>query len=186
VSNTVSNLYAGPPRRAPHHVHAADVARPRCATKGITHALVVPTMLARVVEYLDEIGVPNAAVPTLRSLAYGGARCPRRIIERRTRAVPRDRLRERVRAHRDQLDGRRCSVPTTTGSRPRATTPAVRARLGSAGVLVPGIEAEIRDADGNVLGVGRGRRALRARRAGLRRYLNRGRRRRRRGLVRNP
>jgi len=32
--------------------------------------------------------------------------------------------------------------------------PAVRARLGSAGVLVPGIEAEIRDADGTKLAAG--------------------------------
>ena len=87
VSNTVSNLYAG--RRVVHLT--AFTPQSWLATvrdEGITHALVVPTMLARVVEYLDEIGVPNAAVPTLRSLAYGGAPMPARIIERALTLFP--------------------------------------------------------------------------------------------------
>ena len=45
--------------------------------EGITSAMLVPTMLARVVEHLD--GRP-ADVPTLRSLAYGGARMPPTVM----------------------------------------------------------------------------------------------------------
>ena len=134
--------------------------------EGITHALVVPTMLARVVEYLDEIGVPNAAVPTLRSLAYGGAPMPARIIERALALFPET---DFVNAYGLTETSSTVAVLGPDDHRVAAASddPAVRARLGSAGVLVPGIEAEIRDADGTALGAGRGRRALRARRAGV-------------------
>src|SRR5262249_9381348 len=52
---------------------------------GITTAMLVPTMLARIVEHLD--GSP-ANVPTLRSLAYGGARLPQPVLERAMHALP--------------------------------------------------------------------------------------------------
>src|SRR5205085_475928 len=45
----------------------------------VTHAMLVPTMLARVVERLD--GKP-AGCPSLRSLAYGGARVPITVLDR--------------------------------------------------------------------------------------------------------
>jgi acyl-CoA synthetase (AMP-forming)/AMP-acid ligase II len=152
VSNTVSNLYAG--RRVVHlttFTPQSWLATVR--DEGITHALVVPTMLARVVEYLDEIGVPNAAVPTLRSLAYGGAPMPARIIERALTLFPET---DFVNAYGLTETSSTVAVLGPDDHRIAAASddPAVRARLGSAGVLVPGIEAEIRDADGTVLGPG--------------------------------
>ena len=51
--------------------------------EGISHAMVVPTMLARVVEHL---GAADAGCGGLRSLAYGGARMPATVLERALRA----------------------------------------------------------------------------------------------------
>ncbi len=54
-------------------------------TEAITHALLVPTMLAKITEHLDQ--ATNADVPTLKSLAYGGAKMPIPVLERDS-AVP--------------------------------------------------------------------------------------------------
>ena len=54
----------------------------------MTHALLVPTMLARVVAGLRASGAAGAATPTLRSLAYGGARMPRPVLEEALRLFP--------------------------------------------------------------------------------------------------
>ena len=149
VSNTVSNLYAG--RRVVHLTSfTPQTWLATVRDEGITHALVVPTMLARVVEYLDEIGVPNAAVPTLRSLAYGGAPMPARIIERALSLFPET---DFVNAYGLTETSSTVAVLGPDDHRVAAASddPAIKARLGSAGVLVPGIEAEIRDAEGTVL-----------------------------------
>jgi acyl-CoA synthetase (AMP-forming)/AMP-acid ligase II len=149
VSNTVSNLYAG--RRVVHLTNfTPQIWLQTVRDEGITHALVVPTMLARVVEYLDEIGIPNAAVPSLRSLAYGGAPMPARIIERALELFPET---DFVNAYGLTETSSTVAVLGPDDHRAAAASndPSVRARLGSAGVLVPGIEAEIRDAQGAAL-----------------------------------
>jgi acyl-CoA synthetase (AMP-forming)/AMP-acid ligase II len=46
----------------------------------VTHAFVVPTMLARIIEALD--GEKDADLPGLRALSYGGGKMPRAIIEK--------------------------------------------------------------------------------------------------------
>lgn len=147
VSNTVSNLYAG--RRVVHLTTFTPQSwLETVRTEGITHALVVPTMLARVVEYLDEIGVPDAAVPSLRSLAYGGAPMPARIIERALALLP---TTDFVNAYGLTETSSTVAVLGPDDHRVAAASddPAVRVRLGSAGTLVPGIEAEIRDEFGD-------------------------------------
>ncbi|HEY0536810.1 MAG TPA: AMP-binding protein, partial [Actinoallomurus sp.] len=53
--------------------------------EGITQAMLVPTMLARIVEHLD--GRP-ASLPTLRAIAYGGARMPRPVLENALTSLP--------------------------------------------------------------------------------------------------
>ena len=108
-------------------------------------------------------------LPALRSIAYGGAR----IAPDRARAgaarVPRDRLRQRLRADRDQLDHRRARSGRSPRRRCTPTIPVWRARLASAGRAVPGIEFVIRDPDGEAAAGRRDRRALGTRRAGRRR-----------------
>jgi len=149
VSNTVSNLYAG--RRVVHLTSFTPQGwLETVRTEGITHALVVPTMLARVVEFLDEIGVPDAAVPTLRSLAYGGAPMPARIIERALTLLP---TTDFVNAYGLTETSSTVAVLGPDDHRVAAASddPAVKARLGSAGTLVPGIEAEIRDPFGDLV-----------------------------------
>lgn len=143
VSNTVSNLYAG--RRVVHLTSfSPQTWLETVRSEAISHALVVPTMLARVVEHLDELGIPGAAVPTLRSLAYGGAPMPARIIERALELFP---TTDFVNAYGLTETSSTVAVLGPDDHRAAAAShdPAVRARLGSAGTLVPGIEAEIRD-----------------------------------------
>ncbi len=71
---------------------------------GVTQAMVVPTMLAKIVEHLGD--APDADVPTLRTLSYGGSRMPLPVLERALAPVPADRLRQRLRPHRDELHDR--------------------------------------------------------------------------------
>jgi acyl-CoA synthetase (AMP-forming)/AMP-acid ligase II len=52
----------------------------------ITHAFVVPTMLARIVAAAE--ADPDTKLPHLRSLAYGGARMPAPVLERALRLFP--------------------------------------------------------------------------------------------------
>ena len=149
VSNTISNLYAG--RRVVHLT--AFTPQDWLTTvrdERITHALVVPTMLARVVEYLDELGAPGAAVPTLRSLAYGGAPMPARIISRALELFP---TTDFVNAYGLTETSSTVAVLGPDDHRAAAASadPAVRGRLGSAGRPVPGIEAGVRDPAGAAL-----------------------------------
>ena len=55
--------------------------------EGVTHATVVPTMLARIVQVMESD--PSARVPTLRNLAYGGARMHTSVLERALSSCPR-------------------------------------------------------------------------------------------------
>ena len=65
--------------------------------------MVVPTMLARIVACCDT----GADVAGLRTLSYGGGKHAGSRDREGTPAVPRRGLRQRLRAHRDELDHRR-------------------------------------------------------------------------------
>ena len=135
LTNLLSNLYTG--RRVvylPAFEAGAwlDVVR----RERITHAMVVPTMLARIVA---EVG-GDAATPTLRSLSYGGARTPRPVLERALRVFP---AVDFVNAY--GLTETASSV-AVLGPEDHRTAPADR--LGSVGRALPGIEIQIRGDDG--------------------------------------
>jgi len=66
--------------------------------ESITNAMVVPTMLNRILDVIDADG---EGLPSLRSLAYGGGSMPLPVIKRGDRAAAPRRLRQRVRAHGD-------------------------------------------------------------------------------------
>ncbi|MFF5141597.1 class I adenylate-forming enzyme family protein [Streptomyces sp. NPDC013157] len=148
VSNVLTNLYAG--RRALTLEQFTpdgwlDVVR----EQRITNAMVVPTMLARI---MDTDGL-DRSVPSLRTLAYGGARMPVRVVETALRAWP----------HVDFVNAygltETSSTITVLGPQEHRTAvasedPAVRARLGSAGLPVPGVELEVRDVSGAVVAPG--------------------------------
>lgn len=140
----LSNVYAG--RRMVHLPDFTpqgwlDLVR----EEGVTSAMVVPTMLARVVEHLD--GAP-ANTPALASLAYGGARMPQPVLERALNAFPDTGF---VNAYGLTETSSTIAVLGPDDHREALADPALRGRLSSVGRVVPGMEAEIRDEDGTVL-----------------------------------
>jgi acyl-CoA synthetase (AMP-forming)/AMP-acid ligase II len=153
LANLLTNLYAG--RRVVYL--AAFSARAWLETvrrEGITHAMVVPTMLARIVaEVPGEVPGEDAGTPTLRSLAYGGARTPRPVIERALRIFPETGF---VNAY--GLTETASSVAVLGPGDHRAALasddPLVRDRLGSVGRALPGIEFQIRAPGGAPAGPG--------------------------------
>lgn len=85
VANLLTNLYAG--RRIVYLARfTAEEWLERIASEDVTHAMVVPTMLARVVSSMESHATPTPR--TLRSLSYGGAKTPRSVIERALRLLP--------------------------------------------------------------------------------------------------
>jgi acyl-CoA synthetase (AMP-forming)/AMP-acid ligase II len=120
-------------------------------TEGITQAMIVPTMLARLVEHLDDA---PADVPTLRAIAYGGARMPRPVLERALERFPAVGF-----TNAYGLTETSSTIAVLTPEDHRAATapqarPDATARLGSAGRLVPGVEGQVRDVGGHVLPTG--------------------------------
>jgi acyl-CoA synthetase (AMP-forming)/AMP-acid ligase II len=144
VANLLTSLYSG--RRVvylPAFTPAGWLAAVR--QEHVSHALLVPTMLARIVAHL---GGEQAATPTLRTLAYGGARTPRPVLEQALRAFPGTGF---VNAY--GLTETASSVTVLEPHDHRAALesadPRVRARLGSAGRAVPGVELQVRADDGS-------------------------------------
>jgi acyl-CoA synthetase (AMP-forming)/AMP-acid ligase II len=144
VANVVSNVYATR-RVVPLPEFEAGRWLATARDEEITHALVVPTMLARVVEALGD--AESADVPSLRTLAYGGASMPRPVLERALELF----------ADADFVNAYGLTETSSTiavlGPDDHRTAlasdePAVRERLRSAGRLAPSIEAEIRGEDG--------------------------------------
>ena len=112
-------------------------------TEGVTSAMVVPTMLARIVDHLD--GAP-ADVPTLGSLAYGGARMPQPVLERALAAFGDTGF---VNAYGLTETSSTIAVLGPEDHREAFANPELRGRLASTGRIVPGIEAQIRSEDGD-------------------------------------
>jgi acyl-CoA synthetase (AMP-forming)/AMP-acid ligase II len=148
VSNVLTNLYAG------RRVLTLDRFTPGgwldlVREQRVTNAMVVPTMLARI---LDTEGL-DRSVPSLRTLAYGGAKMPVRVIETALRAWPHV---DFVNAYGLTETSSTISVlgPEEHRAAVASDAPAVRARLGSAGRPVPSIELEVRDETGVLVAPG--------------------------------
>ena len=147
VANVITNLYAG--RRA--LVLEAFTPGQWLRTvreEEVTTAMVVPTMLARIIDCDGD-----KSVPSLRSLSYGGAPMPAALIERALREW----------THVDFVNAYGLTETSSTVAllgpqEHRAALaspdPAVRARLTSVGKPLPGIELEIRGPSDEVLGAG--------------------------------
>jgi fatty-acyl-CoA synthase len=118
--------------------------------EGVTHAMVVPTMLARIVEVLDGEG---GTLPSLRHLAYGGGRMSVDLIERALHLLPEA---DFVNAYGLTETSSTIALLNPEDHRAALGTadPRVRARLGSVGRPLPAVELEVRDADGLAVGSG--------------------------------
>jgi acyl-CoA synthetase (AMP-forming)/AMP-acid ligase II len=117
----------------------------------VTHAMVVPTMLARIVDSLA--GQDDAGVSSLRTLSYGGSRIAPSIVARALELFPST---DFVNAYGLTETSSTIALLGPEDHRLAIESDAVevRARLGSAGRLIPGIEAEVRGPDGSSLPVG--------------------------------
>ena len=115
--------------------------------ESITHAMVVPTMLARIIDALIAEGDSSAGLPTLRLLSYGGGRMPIPVIEQAMQLLPHV---DFVNAYGLTETSSSVSVLGPDDHRLAVSSddPAVRARLGSVGQPLPIIELTIRDLDG--------------------------------------
>jgi acyl-CoA synthetase (AMP-forming)/AMP-acid ligase II len=145
VANVLTNLYAGRRTLVLEAFTPGQWLR-AVREEEVTSAMVVPTMLARILGCEDD-----RSVPSLRSLSYGGAPMPAALIERALREW----------AHVDFVNAYGLTETSSTvallGPRDHRAAldspqPAVRARLSSVGRPLPGIELEIRGPDGAVLG----------------------------------
>jgi acyl-CoA synthetase (AMP-forming)/AMP-acid ligase II len=113
----------------------------------VTQAMVVPTMLGRI---LDSIEVQGTDLTCLRHLSYGGGRMPGELIERAMGALPEVAF---VNAYGLTETSSTVSVLTPDDHREAMASddPQVRRRLASVGRPLPSVELEIRDAEGNVV-----------------------------------
>ena len=149
VGAALSNLYAGrkmvylPNFDAQEWVRLANAER-------VTTATVVPTMLDRIVSALEAGG---EKLPSLRNLAYGGSKVGLPLVRRALELLPEVGF---VNAYGLTETSSTIAVLTPDDHRTaQAATDAGQVRrLGSVGRPVPGIELEIRDEDGAVLGPG--------------------------------
>ncbi len=117
----------------------------------VTHAMVVPTMLARIVDALDA----RSAEPMLgvRSLSYGGGRMPLPVITRALELFP---VTSFVNAYGLTETSSTVAVlgPDDHRLAQYSEEPAEQRRLASTGRPLPGVELSIRDEAGEEVPVG--------------------------------
>jgi acyl-CoA synthetase (AMP-forming)/AMP-acid ligase II len=115
------------------------------AREGITHAMVVPTMLDRI---LDVMAGTGETLPALRALSYGGGKMPEPVIARALAMLP----------HVDFVNAYGLTETSSTiallGAEDHRAAfasddPLVRRRIASVGQPLPSVELEIRREDGS-------------------------------------
>ena len=119
--------------------------------ENVTHAMVVPTMLTRIVEALEARG--GEPLPDVRSLSYGGGRMPLPVINRALELFPTTSF---VNAYGLTETASTVAVlgPDDHRSARLSDEPAEQRRLGSVGRPLPGVEISIRDDSGDELPAG--------------------------------
>jgi fatty-acyl-CoA synthase len=140
VSSVLSATYAG--RRVVH----LEAFEPNewvrlVRQEGVTHAMLVPTMLGRI---LDVVEADGEGLPTLRALSYGGGPMPVPVIERAMALLPDVGF---VNAYGLTETSSTIALlgPDDHRAAFASADPAVRARLGSVGQPLPSVEVSIRD-----------------------------------------
>jgi acyl-CoA synthetase (AMP-forming)/AMP-acid ligase II len=159
VANAITNLYAGRRTVVLEQFTAAEWLE-LVRAEGVTNALVVPTMLARIINDgdindgdINDGDINDTDVPSLRTLAYGGAPMPASLIERALRRWPHVGF---VNAYGLTETSSTIAVlgPDDHRAALASDDPAIRARLSSAGRPVPGLDLIIRDEEGAELPAG--------------------------------
>lgn len=149
ISSILTSVYSGR-RIVPLPQFTPDGWVDVAVSERITHAMVVPTMLDRILDVLEQRG---EKLPALRHLSYGGGRMPVQVVERALNLLP----------HVDFVNAYGLTETSSTiavlgpedhRAAVASEDPAVRARLGSVGRPLPTVELEIRDEDGRQVPVG--------------------------------
>jgi acyl-CoA synthetase (AMP-forming)/AMP-acid ligase II len=156
LANLLSNLYLG---RRIVYLAQFDAATwvGTVRAEAITHAMVVPTMLARIGELLAVDGDGDGAaadgpLPSLRALSYGGARTPAPVLQRIMDLLPAVDL-----TNAYGLTETSSTIAVLGPDDHRAARdgdPGATARLASAGKVLPTVEIQVREPDGGVLAAG--------------------------------
>lgn len=149
ISAVLSSVFAG--RRLVYLEQFDPVAWVELArAESVTHAMVVPTMLGRILDVLEDRGI---TLPALKHLSYGGGRMPTPIVERALAMLENVNF---VNAYGLTETSSTVSVLSPQDHRMAFNhpEPAIRARLGSVGRPLPSLELEIRDILGEAVNVG--------------------------------
>jgi len=119
--------------------------------ESVTHAMVVPTMLSRIVDELEKR--PGVSIDSLRALSYGGGKMPRPVIEKALRLLPDTNF---VNAYGLTETSSTISVlgPEDHRNALESQEESIRRRLSSAGKPLPNLEVSIRDEEGKILTAG--------------------------------
>lgn len=147
VTAALTSVFAG---RRTVYLPAFDAQRwvETVRRESVTQAMVVPTMLERILASLDDGGLPD-----LRSLSYGGGPMPESVIARALEMLP----------HVDFVNAYGLTETASTISilgpddhriAHQSDDPAIRRRLRSVGRPLPTVELTIRDASGSEVSVG--------------------------------
>ena len=149
ISAVLSSTFSG--RRTVHlEAFSPEAWVATVRDEAVTHAMVVPTMLGRILDVMDR---DAELLPALRHLSYGGGRMPVPVVERALDRLP----------HVDFVNAYGLTETSSTISvlGPEdhrlavvSADPVVRARLGSVGRPLPGLDVTVRDPHGEVLPVG--------------------------------
>ncbi|MGY8803425.1 MAG: class I adenylate-forming enzyme family protein, partial [bacterium] len=117
----------------------------------ITNAMVVPTMLSRIVEALED--QPSADLPYLKAISYGGGKMPQAVIERAMKLFPDTNF---TNAYGLTETSSTIAIlgPDDHRAAMASADDAVRKRITSVGQPIPTIEVEIRDDEGNEVATG--------------------------------
>ncbi len=148
VAAVLSATWSGR-RIVPLPVFSAEAWISAANAEAVTHAFVVPTMLARIVAALDAGGAGPA--PRLRALAYGGARMPAPVLERALRLFPDT---DFANAYGLTETSSTIAVLGPEDHRAAMTSddPVVQRRLASVGQAVPGVDVRVVDDEIQVRG----------------------------------
>jgi len=149
ISAVLTGVYGG--RRTVHlPAFTPEIWVEEAAAEKVTHAMVVPTMLGRILDVLEKRG---EHLPHLKALSYGGGRMPHPVIERALRILP----------HVDFVNAYGLTETSSTiavlgpddhREAMSSSDEAVRKRLGSVGRPLPTLEVEIRGPEGELLSAG--------------------------------
>src|SRR4051812_15911555 len=150
VAGTLSSIYAGR-RIVPLARFTPEAWLETARAEQVTHAFLVPTMVARIVTLMEEQG--GLELPCLRTLSYGGARMPVPVLERALELFPNAGF---VNAYGLTETSSTVALlgPDDHRTALGSDDPAVRERLASVGKPLPSIEVQVVDEDGKVLGPG--------------------------------